>query len=306
LACGSERAPERPAAPPKAPALAGRILFHAEVDGTSQIFTVAPDGRALRQLTHDEGDSVDGDWSPDGGRIVYEYDRPDEAGCEIRIMNADGRGARDLATKATACDLEPSFTPDGKRIVFVRYFEREDRERIMSMNLSGGDPRRIGGHLGDTDPNVSPDGRTVTFVRPKREHELQALFAVGMDGRGLRQLTPYTDEISLKHAWSPDGERVAVTTNADHVRPEESANVVALSPDGRAREPITRFTGGPAGRNGYLGSYSPDGRHIALRVERDGVGRIATMAIDGSGLRFVTPEAAGMPKAIDWGRAAEG
>jgi Tol biopolymer transport system component len=304
-ACGSDPAPPSRSAKSSPPPLEGRILFQQEVDGVWQLFSIAPDGSGRRQLTHRAGAAVDADWSPDGRRIVFEYDRPNEDGCEIYLMNADGSGLRDLSrSPLPSCDLNPSFTPDGKRIVFVRYFQPADQERIMSMDLKGGDVRRIGGHLGDIDPNVSPDGHTVTFVRRKREDELQALMAIGMDGKGLRRLTPYTDDINLKHAWSPDGKVVAVTTNADYVRPEESANIVTLSPDRSTREPLTRFTGGIEGSNGIIGSFSPDGRHIALRFERNDAGRLAIMAVDGSGLRLITPASDSKPKSIDWGPAA--
>jgi TolB protein len=84
----------------------------------------------------------------------------------------------------------------------------------------------------DTDPNFSPDGARITFVRVKRDEQLQALFSVGLNGKGLRQLTPYAWEVAIKHDWSPDGKLIVLTTNADLVRPGESANLVTIRPDG--------------------------------------------------------------------------
>jgi len=151
------------------------------------------------------------------------------------------------------------------------------------------DVRLIGGHLGDTDPNVAPDGKTVTFVRRKKGHEQQALFAIGIDGSRLRQLTPYKDEIAIKHAWSPDGRRIAVTDNADWVRPEASANILTFRADGSARKHLTHYDGGQVrGLNAFTGSYSPDGRHIVLRVERNDNGGLAIMDADGKNPR-ITP-----------------
>ena len=304
-ACGSDSEPSAAAEAPAKTAtpLAGRILFQEEGDAGTQLFTIKPDGSDRRQVTRGPGDAMEGDWSPDGRQIAFEYHRPDDHGCAVMLMNADGSGLKDLSGPKAACDQHPAFTPDGERLVFVRYFEKADQERIMSMDRAGRDVRRVGGRLGDIDPNVSPDGTTVTFVRRKRDQELQGLFAVGMDGKGLRQLTPYADEIALKHSWSPDGRRIAVTVNADLVRPEESSNVVSFDPDGSNRRPLTRFEGGYSGRNGILGSYSPDGRHIVLRVEENGMGRLAIMNADGSGMRFVTAASAVPPTAIEWGAA---
>lgn len=288
------------------PGPVGRIVFSKEVQGRYQLFTVAPDGTGLRQLTRLPGDAVQADWSPDGRRLVFEYDRPRDKGCAVMLVNADGTGLTDLSP-GRDCDNQPVFTPDGSRIVFVRYDARADRERITSMDLTGGDPRVIGGTNADTDPNVSPDGRTVTFVRRPDEGRRQALLAVDIDGGHLRRLTSYADEVAIKHDWAPDGRRIVVTTNADFVRPGQSANVLSLRPDGSGRRRLTHFTGGPVrGRNAFVGSYAPDGRHIALRVERDEHGGLAVMDADGKHLRMITAISAARPRYIDWGPAAAG
>ncbi len=51
-----------------------RLAFHGWVAGTPQIFTVAPDGRGLRQLTQ-EGRNEDPSWAPDGRHIVFSSTR---------------------------------------------------------------------------------------------------------------------------------------------------------------------------------------------------------------------------------------
>lgn len=47
-----------------------RIAFHGWVDGTPQIFTAAPSGQGLRQLTQ-VGRNEDPSWAPDGRHIVF-------------------------------------------------------------------------------------------------------------------------------------------------------------------------------------------------------------------------------------------
>lgn len=47
-----------------------RIAFHGRVDGEPQIFTVAPNGSGLRQLTQ-AGRNEDPSWAPDGRHIVF-------------------------------------------------------------------------------------------------------------------------------------------------------------------------------------------------------------------------------------------
>ena len=104
-----------------------------------------------------------------------------------------------------------------------------------------------GGECGcDTDPNFSPNGKLITFVRIKKDERQQALFAVRPNGTGLRQLTPYSWEVAIKHDWSPDGKLIVLTTNADYVRPTQSANLVTIRPDGSGMTDPDRIHG----RNG--------------------------------------------------------
>lgn len=279
----------------------GLILYQKQVHGRFQQFTIRPDGTGERQITHVPGEAIDSDWSPDGTRVVFQHDRPHGKGCAMMLADADGGHLTDLSV-GRDCDFQPSFTPDGERIVFVRYDQKADNESIQSMDLTGGDARPILDSTSeDIDPNVSPDGRTLTFLRIKENEKLQALYAVDIDGRNVRRLTPYADEVARKHAWAPDGSRIMLTVNADfpHGR---SANIISIRPDGSDRRRITRYTGGPVkGLNAFFGSYSPDGRHIVFRVERNDRGGLAIADPDGSHLRMITPIADPKPKSIDWG-----
>ncbi|HEX8855847.1 MAG TPA: hypothetical protein VF752_09610 [Thermoleophilaceae bacterium] len=287
------------------PGTNGLIAYAKEVGGHFQLFTIRPDGTGERQITHVDGDAVHPDWSPDGNRIAFEFDRP--RGCSVMLVNADGSGLADLTGTRNGCENQPAFMPDGQRLVFVRFDDRTEVESIQSMNLSGGDLRLITGRkgAGRTDPNVSPDGKTITFVRLKKEHVLQALFSVHADGSGLKRVTPYRWEVAIKHDWAPNGKRIALTTNADFVRPNASANLVTIRPDGSGLKRLTHFTGGPVkGKNAFAGSYSPDGRQIVVRIEQRDRGGLAVIGADGRHLHMLTRASKNKPRFIDWGTHA--
>jgi TolB protein len=59
-----------------------RIAFHGWVAGVPEIFTVAPDGRGLRQLTQ-AGRNEDPSWAPDGRHIVFASSRSGTQGLWI-------------------------------------------------------------------------------------------------------------------------------------------------------------------------------------------------------------------------------
>ena len=60
-----------------------------------------------------------------------------------------------LASDPDLCQGDPSYTPDGSRLVYVRYDPAIDVEEIWSMNVDGSDKRFVTG-AGGPDPNVSP------------------------------------------------------------------------------------------------------------------------------------------------------
>ncbi len=93
---------------------------------TAEIYVTGPGGREKPvRLTDNAEEERAPSWSPDGRRIVYccrKGDPEREGGLrsfEICVMNADGTGQARL-TDNTIGDLTPSWSPDGKKIVFHR------------------------------------------------------------------------------------------------------------------------------------------------------------------------------------------
>lgn len=288
-------------ATPTTPGRNGLIVYAQELRPERfQLFTIHPDGTGKRQITHLRS-AANADWSPNGRRLVFEIDNAHgPAFCSVELANADGSGLVDLTGKRNGCEGQPAFMPNGRRIVFVRFDDKTEVESIWSMNLSGGDRRPITPRKGSgvTDPNVSPDGKWITYVRIKKEGKLQALFAVRPDGSRLHQLTPYAWEVAIKHDWSPDGKLIVVTTNADFVRPHESANLVTIRPNGSGMTQVTHFTG--AKENAFAGSFSPDGKQIVFRLEQGDTYSLAVIGRDGGSPRTLTT-GRDKPRFIDWG-----
>ncbi len=56
-----------------------RIAFHGRVNGEPQVFTVAPNGSGLRQLTQ-RGRNEDPSWAPDGRHLVFSSTRSGSTG----------------------------------------------------------------------------------------------------------------------------------------------------------------------------------------------------------------------------------
>src|SRR5918994_408686 len=104
----------------------GDIAF-AGADG--HIYTIRPDGSALRRVSSSR--CSDPDWSPDGRQIVC------VAGSDIATMRADGSAFRRL-THGRDRDAGPVFSPNGRRLAFVR-----NDASIMTIGRTGARMRRV-------------------------------------------------------------------------------------------------------------------------------------------------------------------
>jgi Tol biopolymer transport system component len=283
----------------------GLILFHQQVNGKDQLFTIRPDGTRRRQLTHGPTESLNGAWSRDGKSIVFE--RTDDSHAAVAVMRADGTKVRDLTP--TGLQGDPSFTPDGRQIVYThtnpgRYdavwlMNRDGsnrRELVSSRNLAHGDKCGC-----DVDATVSPDGKTVTYIRVLGDWGgNQALMSVGIDGKGLKRLTPPSFEVAIKHDWSPDGKLIVFTSPGDPTG-GQSANVWVMRPDGSHRRNLTRYTRGTA--NAFAGSFSPDGKWIVFRKEDANGYHLSRIRPDGTGLRVITNSRSVPQRSSSWGAA---
>jgi Tol biopolymer transport system component len=272
----------------------GLIAFQSLTGAGLQIFTVRPNGRDLRQLTFLSGNALSADWSPDGRLIVFEHDAPGEC-ANVAIMNADGSGLIEFPDP-TVCQGDPSFTPDGSRIVFDRFDPATNDEAHWSMDLKGNDRHRIGTCC--FDPNVSPSGKRLSFVASNGQPTGFALLISKVNGSNLFQVTPFEFDVAVKQDWSPDGKHLVFTMHG--AEPDGlSPNIATIRPDGTHLRLLTHYQGQDLAA--FAGSYSPDGRWIVFRLEDHGLFGLIKMHPDGTHVRTILPLSSFRPSFIDWG-----
>ena len=87
-------------------------------------------------------------------------------------------------------DVFPSWSPDGKKIVFQS--DRDGDEEIYIMNINGSEPKRLTSAPGrDAHPNFSPDGKTIVFQsnRMKEDAHIVELYTMNPNGSDQKQIT---------------------------------------------------------------------------------------------------------------------
>jgi eukaryotic-like serine/threonine-protein kinase len=102
-----------------------RIAFHSDRNGRYEIWTIAPDGSGLTQLTQTQGDTViEPIWSPDGRMISVNA-------AKAQLIRLDGAGkiasTEDIPPPAPGQQFYPiDWTADGRRLIGVGV-RNEDR-----------------------------------------------------------------------------------------------------------------------------------------------------------------------------------
>jgi Tol biopolymer transport system component len=244
-------------------------LFPNESDLSqhSQVFTIAPGGGSVTQLTHVTAHQAAAapDWSPDGQKIVYESDQSGRFA--IWVMNADGSGQTQLTQPAGFEDFLPSWSPDGNRIVFSRCADPFDFRffagcDIAVMNANGGGEKTLlsTGHWLNLRAEFSPDGKQIAFQSDMGGLQ-SAIWAMDANGNSLRRLTKPRLR-AFWPDWAPDGERILFT---DHCCIPHS-NLWSVHPDGTGLRRVTRFR--RLSLDAAFPSFSPDGQQIVFFFSR--------------------------------------
>lgn len=174
----------------------------------------------------------------------------------------------------------PAWSPDGQRIAFGRAANKQQSDwDIFVMNADGSEQRRLVRH--GTDPRWSPDGRTIAFVRRATLDGFNYdIYAVDGEGGPARGLAR-SAAYENDPAWSPDGRRIAFVRGND---------IWLMNADGSGPR---RLTSGAA--RDRAPSWSPDGRTIAFDRRVGSIYQISVMNADGSGQRRLALGGAGRP-----------
>jgi serine/threonine protein kinase/Tol biopolymer transport system component len=171
----------------------------------------APGELELTRLTFDSGLTRSPAISRDGKLVAYASDRGGEGNLDIYVQQVAGSQAVRLTTHE-ADDLQPSFSPDGARLVFR---SERDGGGVYIIDTLGGQERRVadrGWH-----PSYSPDGSWILYTEVADAGSAisasSPMYLVRPQGGASRPfqpdfaVSPYAGTGPVP-VWSPDGKFV--------------------------------------------------------------------------------------------------
>jgi formylglycine-generating enzyme required for sulfatase activity len=266
-------APETPAGPGAA-LLRGTIVFVSDVGGALDIWKMRASGANPVNLTGDPHPDADPRFSPDGKEIMYTSLRSGFP--EVRAMNRDGSGSRRVAAGSQA-----TWSPDGKRILFIRDNQTLVRELATGKErlVTPGAWERCGV------PAWSPDG--TRFAVASRHTGSIGIFILDFVGAKNRALE--TPEPACTPIWSRDGKRILCQTVKGHIG--------QIGADGKDWEQLTFG----ADVQHYPG-YSPDGKTLLFcrAPTTQGPWQVCAMGLDGADRAIIKITSKGSNFLPDW------
>lgn len=233
-----------------------------DAEKAADVFSLRLDGSGRRRLTRTVEWEADPAWSPDGRRLAFSRGATNCHGgtcagtseASLWLAYASGAPPRRL-TRTADLDGSPTWSPDGRRIAFVREYCC-DSSPVDGVYIIGADGRGLRRLLDFRASAVawSPDGAAIAVVEEFPDGGRSPLHLVDVQTGELSDIDVPGLPRPISLAWSPDGRTLAVVT---------TAGISLVQPSGGTARPIVSafYVSGVA--------WAPDGRRLAFNGSRE-------------------------------------
>lgn len=176
--------------------------------GDTTLHIMDADGKGKRALYHENGTaSYDANWSPVDDTILFSVGRyfrsPGLPAAQIATIQPDGSGFRVIVDDGVNNGF-PSWSPDGKRIVY-----RRGKHLVIRTLADGKAATLTDGAQYDNFAKWHPNKDLILFTS-NRDGRFE-LYTIRADGTGLKRMTNVAGS-NAHAAWSPDGEWIVFSS----------------------------------------------------------------------------------------------
>lgn len=194
-------------------------------------------------------------WPSSNGLLAFRSDRDGDP--ELFTLQSTGENPSPLTQNEGIVDTQPAWSPDGRRIAFIRTMPQSGRSDLWTATSGGrGRVRITSTPFPERDPSWSPDGTRIVYAARTRGGGPFRIFVVKADGKARAQLTTQpSGSADRSPVWSPDGTKIAFMSNREGGFPE----IYVMNANGTGEQPLTSNSVIDANP-----SWSPDGTRLAV------------------------------------------
>lgn len=221
------------------------------------------------------------DWSPAGNSLAVVDKTPSGESFAIFLISMRNGVRRQLtsAQRPGGIDTSPAFSPDGKRLAFLR-FNGSNANDLYVVPARGGEPRRVtSDNAFISDFAWTPTGDEL-ILSSKRTGSLELWRVPAQGGKPRRatelgngsyflSISAHNNLLALSR-WEADVNIWRVDIAADRSLPPNFHEIIASTMDDRSAQ------------------YSPDGQRIAFRSNRSGADEIWVSDSSGANQKQLT------------------
>lgn len=171
-------------------------------------------------------------WSKDSRYIAFTSARSGEGDLYAIDFSASGNNLRQLTSYDDSTEWYPTWSPDGKRLLFVRHFQKGGDNLYVINNIQEAKTSVVqltNWPSVQTKPSWSPDGKMIALYsnrRAKERYDLYVMDAVA-DATPRLILENVLPNERLGPSWTPDGKAILVVQDdAERFNPIRVVSVV--------------------------------------------------------------------------------